>query len=80
MEMADVGFVEACEILSNGWLPELPHRLPKDWVRMAELRLPRKLSRSEMEGLDLAARVYHTMLVAGPKGPIPPMDTCWGAA
>ncbi|MDY7079069.1 MAG: DNA primase [Chloroflexota bacterium] len=69
MEMADAGFVEACEILSNGRLPELPHRLPKDWVQMAEPRPPRKLNRAETEALDLAARVYHTTLVVGPKGP-----------
>jgi len=69
MEMANVGFVEACEILSNGRLPELSRPLPADWVRMAEPRPPRKLNRAEMEALDLAARVYHTTLVVGPKGP-----------
>ena len=53
MEMANVGFVEACEILSNGRLPELPpdaccrQPLPADWVQMAEPHPPRKLNRAE---------------------------------
>jgi len=80
-----VGFVEACEILSNGRPPELPpdacrrQPLPADWVQMAEPRPPRKLNRAEpalspegTEALDLAARVYHTTLVVGPKGPDSP--------
>jgi len=80
MEMADVGFVEACEILSNGRLPELSRPLPADWGQMAEPRPPRGLSRAGpalstvegMEALDLAARVYHTTLAVGPKGPDSP--------
>jgi DNA primase len=69
IEMEKVGFLEACERLGGGHLPELARSLPAGWLRAPESRPPRELSRPEASVLDVAARVYHTTLVAGDKGP-----------
>ena len=68
MEIEGVDFREACRILGEKRLPELPRRLPPDWteVRPRPLREP---GPAEMTVMALAARIYHTTLVEGPKGP-----------
>jgi DNA primase len=80
MEKENVDFAEACRMLGGGQLPALPRPLPKDWTHMAEPRPPRQLDRREAEALDLAARVYHTTLVVGPKGPDSPYGYLLGRA
>jgi DNA primase len=67
MEIENVDFLEACEILAGGRLPALSGALPAAWTKAAQPRPPRELSRVEKDVLELAAKVYHTTLVAGPK-------------